>query len=78
MEGIGNRRGAGRTRLPEPSESVTTGNRLYVGNLSVRMASEGLREAFAQSGAVTDGHIVADRESGRPRGFAFVKARVDF
>jgi RNA recognition motif-containing protein len=48
------------------------GNRLYVGNLSFDASSETLREAFAQSGEVTDVHIVQDRDSGRSRGFAFV------
>jgi RNA recognition motif-containing protein len=48
------------------------GNRIYVGNLSFDATSEGLRQAFAQSGTVTDVHIVTDRETGRSRGFGFV------
>jgi RNA recognition motif-containing protein len=48
------------------------GNRLYVGNLPFSVTQDALREAFAQSGMVTDVHIVTDRESGQPRGFAFV------
>jgi RNA recognition motif-containing protein len=46
--------------------------RLYVGNLSYHATSDSVREAFAQSGEVTDVHVVMDRESGRSRGFAFV------
>jgi RNA recognition motif-containing protein len=47
-------------------------NRLYVGNLSFHSSSESLREAFGQCGAVSDVHLVTDRETGRSRGFAFV------
>ncbi len=47
-------------------------NRLYVGNLSFHSTSEAVREAFALHGTVTDVHLVTDRETGRPRGFAFV------
>jgi RNA recognition motif-containing protein len=46
--------------------------RLYVGNLSFNATSDGIREAFAKSGEVTDVHLVMDRETGRSRGFAFV------
>ncbi len=46
--------------------------RLYVGNLSFNTTTEGIREAFQQSGQVTDVHVVMDRETGRSRGFAFV------
>ena len=48
------------------------GNRLYVGNLSYGASAESLREAFSACGEVTDVHIVQDRDSGQPRGFAFV------
>ncbi|MEZ4255094.1 MAG: RNA-binding protein [Polyangiales bacterium] len=48
------------------------GNRLYVGNLSFNTSDDGLREAFAQFGEVTDVQIVLDRETGRSRGFGFV------
>ena len=47
-------------------------SRLYVGNLSFNSTAETIREAFSQHGTVTDLHVVTDRESGRPRGFAFV------
>jgi RNA recognition motif-containing protein len=48
------------------------GNRLYVGNLPFSVAAETLRQAFSQSGEVTDVHIVSDRETGQSRGFGFV------
>ena len=48
------------------------GPRLYVGNLSFAASSDSVRDAFARIGEVTDVHVVTDRETGRPRGFAFV------
>jgi len=48
------------------------GNRLYVGNLSFQASQESLRAAFAQFGEVVEVYIVSDRETGQPRGFAFV------
>ncbi|PXA03594.1 RNA-binding protein [Coraliomargarita sinensis] len=45
---------------------------MYVGNLSYDATDGDLRELFEAHGAVTDVFIVKDRESGRPRGFAFV------
>ncbi len=47
-------------------------NRLYVGNLSFNTTTETIREEFGALGEVTDVHVVMDRETGRPRGFAFV------
>ncbi|HVV88488.1 MAG TPA: RNA-binding protein [Kofleriaceae bacterium] len=46
--------------------------RLYVGNLSFNTTGDTIREEFSALGEVTDVHVVADRETGRPRGFAFV------
>ena len=48
------------------------GNRLYVGNLSFQTSTETIRTAFGACGEVTDVHVVTDRETGQPRGFAFV------
>lgn len=48
------------------------GNRLYVGNLSFQATADSIRGAFSASGTVTDVHVVKDRETGQPRGFAFV------
>jgi RNA recognition motif-containing protein len=46
--------------------------RLFVGNLSLDTTPESLRDVFAPYGDVTDVHVIVDRYSGRPRGFAFV------
>lgn len=46
---------------------------LYVGNMSFSTTEDTLREAFAQYGTVTKVQLIMDRETGRPRGFAFVE-----
>jgi RNA recognition motif-containing protein len=48
-------------------------NKLYVGNLSFNSTEDDLTEAFSAHGTVTSVTIVTDRETGRPRGFAFVE-----
>ena len=50
------------------------GNRLYIGNLSFDTSEEDLRAALTEGGrTVKDIQIVSDRETGRPRGFAFAE-----
>ena len=46
---------------------------IYIGNLSYDTTEDQLRQAFSAFGEVSNVNIVADRESGRPRGFAFVE-----
>ena len=46
--------------------------KMYVGNLSYDSTDSDIRELFEAHGNVSDVFIVKDRESGRPRGFAFV------
>ena len=46
---------------------------IYVGNLSYDATESDLREAFEQYGEVSEVHIIMDRDTGRPRGFAFVE-----
>jgi RNA recognition motif-containing protein len=46
---------------------------LYVGNMSFSTTEDQLREAFSQYGTVTKVQLIMDRETGRPRGFAFVE-----
>jgi cold-inducible RNA-binding protein len=40
--------------------------------MSFKTSEADLRDAFGKFGAVTDVYIANDRETGRPRGFAFV------
>lgn len=51
--------------------------RLFVGNLSFDTNEQDLRDLFGQTGTVVDVKVVADRETGRPRGFAFVEMSSD-
>jgi RNA recognition motif-containing protein len=44
-----------------------------VGNLSHGATENDIRDAFGQYGAVSNVTIIKDRETGRPRGFAFVE-----
>ena len=46
---------------------------IYVGNLSYDAAEEDIRQAFEQYGQVASVSIITDRETGSPRGFAFVE-----
>lgn len=46
---------------------------IYVGNLAFSVTQEELAEAFGQFGRVTSTKIIIDRETGNPRGFAFVE-----
>lgn len=46
--------------------------KLYLGNLSYDATREEIQSLFETYGTVNDVFIVKDRESGRPRGFAFV------
>jgi len=46
---------------------------IYVGNLAYTATEEDLRQAFSQYGEVASVNIIMDRETGRPRGFAFVE-----
>lgn len=50
------------------------GKRLYVGNLPFDCDEAALRAAFGADGRVVERvHIVLDRDTNRPRGFAFVE-----
>ena len=46
---------------------------IFVGNLSYETSQEDLEAAFNEFGAVERVNIVRDRDTGQPRGFAFVE-----
>ncbi len=46
--------------------------KLFVGNLSFQTSEKELQDLFAGFGPVNEVKVVMDRETGRPRGFAFV------
>ncbi len=53
------------------------GKKLYVGNLSYNTESSELQELFAEFGTVQSAEIIADRETGRSKGFGFVEMGSD-
>jgi cold-inducible RNA-binding protein len=50
---------------------------VFVGNLSFDVTRDELIEAFSAAGKVVDAKVPTDRETGRPRGFAFVEFESD-
>lgn len=46
--------------------------KLYVGNLSYDTTEEKLRTLLGQAGTVESVDMIKDRDTGRPKGFAFV------
>ncbi len=46
---------------------------IYVGNLPFETQEDDLRRAFEAHGEVSTAKVITDRETGRPRGFAFIE-----
>ncbi|MFZ1683801.1 MAG: RNA-binding protein [Candidatus Zixiibacteriota bacterium] len=46
---------------------------IYVGNMSFQTTEDNLRQAFEGFGQVSTVKIIMDRDSGQPKGFAFVE-----
>jgi RNA recognition motif-containing protein len=51
--------------------------KLYVGNLSYSTTEQDLSRLFGESGTVVSAQVITDRETGQPRGFAFVEMSSD-
>src|SRR5260370_37597887 len=50
---------------------------LFVGNVGSEVTHEDLRRLFEAYGEVAQVHIIADRDTGLPRGFAFMEMTND-
>ncbi len=50
---------------------------IFVGNLSFGTTEDSLRSAFEPYGSVDNVNIIRDRDTGQPRGFAFVEMSND-
>ncbi|WP_413167298.1 RNA recognition motif domain-containing protein [Capilliphycus salinus ALCB114379] len=50
---------------------------VYIGNLAYEVTEDDLKSVFTDYGSVKRVHIPTDRETGRPRGFAFVEMDTD-
>jgi len=46
---------------------------IYVGNISFETTDEQLRDLFSAHGDVKSVKLINDRDTGKPRGFAFVE-----
>jgi RNA recognition motif-containing protein len=47
--------------------------KVYVGNLSYNTTEDTLRTLFAEYGEIESVNLITDRDTGRPKGFAFVE-----
>lgn len=63
------------THCVRKQENIQT--KLFVGNLSFETTADELRELFAPAGEVVNVSLPTDRDTGRPRGFAFVEFASD-
>ncbi len=53
------------------------GKKLYCGNLSYEVSAADLEKMFAEFGEVRNAEVVADRDTGRSKGFGFVEMGSD-
>lgn len=51
---------------------MSSKNKLYIGNLSFDCSNEDLLDLFKQAGEVQEAALIADRFTGKSRGFGFV------
>jgi RNA recognition motif-containing protein len=51
--------------------------KVYVGNLSYNTTESTLRPLFAEYGEIESINLITDRDTGRPKGFAFVEMATD-
>jgi len=51
---------------------MTVSAKIYVGNLPFKIRDNELKEAFAQFGEITEAVVIAEKYSGRSKGFGFV------
>ena len=63
---------APRTHRRRDEESELS-KKLYVGNIPFSTTEDELRAVFERHGSVASVNVITDRETGRPRGFAFVE-----
>lgn len=59
-----------RTYKPKPTDTLLM--KLFIGNLSSQTTEQELRDALANYGKIFEIRRPMDRETGKPRGFAFV------
>jgi cold-inducible RNA-binding protein len=53
------------------------GRKLYVGNLTYAVTASDLEQLFGQHGTVEMAQVIADRNTGQSKGFAFVEMKTE-
>src|SRR5262245_29551314 len=53
------------------------GRKLYVGNLTYTVTASELEQLFGQYGTVESAQVIADRNTGQSKGFAFVEMKTE-
>jgi len=61
----------------QPNTRIIMGSKLYVGNLSYNATGSDLQQLFEQHGQVSSAEVIADRDTGRSKGFGFVQMGSD-
>src|SRR5262249_11863588 len=60
-----------------PSPRSAMGKKLYVGNLTYETTGSDLQRLFEAHGTVLSAEVIADRDTGRSKGFGFVEMGSD-
>lgn len=55
------------------ADAQVSKTKLFIGNLPFATTEEEVRAAFAVFGELVSVNLISDRQTGRPRGFAFVE-----
>ena len=58
---------------PSGQTGISLSKKIYVGNLPFSSTEADLKDVFERHGGVQSVAVITDRETGRPRGFAFVE-----
>ena len=67
------RRALRPVNLKKRYKEILVSKKLYVGNLPYSVTETTLRELFAPVGELSSVAVITDRDTGRPKGFAFVE-----
>ena len=57
----------------DPAGGLAIPARIFVGNLTFGTTADALTALLSEAGSVLEVYLPSDRETGRPRGFAFVQ-----
>src|SRR5262245_61453392 len=61
------------TDRSQTNQEAVISTKVFVGNLNFRTMQDEIRSLFSEVGEVVDVFLPSDRQTGRPRGFAFVE-----